>query len=60
MEGMVALSAPVLDHRGRFIAAIAFHGPTPRLTVDIALSHLETLKSASRDLTEALFATTDD
>jgi DNA-binding IclR family transcriptional regulator len=60
MEGMVALSAPVLDHRGRFIAAIAFHGPTPRLTVDIALSHLETLKNASRDLTEALFATTDD
>lgn len=55
MEGMVALSAPVLDHRGRFIAAIAFHGPTPRLTVDIALSHLEMLKQASRDLTEALF-----
>lgn len=55
MEGMVALSAPVLDHRGRFIAAIAFHGPTPRLTIDIALSHLETLKQASKDLTAALF-----
>lgn len=55
MEGMVALAAPVLDHRGRYIAAIAFHGPTPRLTIDIALSHLEALKKASRDLTEALF-----
>ncbi len=60
MEGMVALSAPVCDHRGRFIAAIAFHGPTPRLTVDIALTHLETLKRASMDLTEALFSVPDD
>ncbi len=56
MEGMVALAAPVLDQRGRYIAAIAFHGPTPRLTIDIAKGHLEMLKEASRDLTEALFA----
>ena len=60
MEGMVALSAPVCDHRGRFIAAIAFHGPTPRLTVDIALTHLEALKKASMDLTEALFSAPED
>jgi len=57
MEGMVALATPILDHRGRFIAAIAFHGPTPRLTTDIALTHLEMLKKASQDLTEALFIT---
>ena len=59
MEGMVALAAPVHDRKGRFVAAIAFHGPSPRLTIDIALRHLDLLKQASRDLTEVMFAEND-
>lgn len=32
MDGMVAIAVPVLDTDGRFLAAIACHGPTVRLS----------------------------
>ncbi len=55
MDGMVALSVPVTDPEGRYAASLAFHGPMPRLTLDIALEHLEALREASRDLTAVMF-----
>lgn len=54
MEDMVALSVPVLDPDGRFMAAVAFHGPYPRLTTELALEHLPTLREASRRLSALL------
>ncbi|MEM5470880.1 IclR family transcriptional regulator [Hoeflea sp. AS60] len=34
MEGMVAIAVPVMDEAGRFLAAIACHGPNVRLSLD--------------------------
>lgn len=34
MEGMVAIAVPVTDEAGRFLAAIACHGPNVRLSLD--------------------------
>jgi len=56
MEDMVAIAVPVADAEGRFIAALAFHGPTQRISVDYATGKLPILKEASRKITDALFA----
>lgn len=55
MEGMVALAVPVTDPNGRYAASLAFHGPMPRLTLDICLGHLGALQQAARDLSSVLF-----
>lgn len=55
MEGMVALSVPVTDPNGRYAASLAFHGPVPRLTIDIALRHLPMMRREARALSAALF-----
>lgn len=49
-EGMVALAVPIKDASGRFVAAVAFHGPTQRLTPEIMLGHLETLQEGAAQL----------
>jgi len=56
MIGMVALAVPVLDREGRFVAALAFHGPTQRLSIKSALEQKQVLLNASTRLTEALFS----
>ena len=50
MDGLVALAVPVTDETGRFIAAIAFHGPVQRLTPEAALSHLPVLQNAALEI----------
>ncbi|MEM9732721.1 MAG: IclR family transcriptional regulator [Pseudomonadota bacterium] len=49
-EGMIALAVPVLDGEGRFMAAIAFHGPTQRLTYDVLMDHLEAMREGAGKL----------
>lgn len=51
-DGMVALSVPVRDDRGRFVAALAFHGPTQRLSVDAMLEKKEILLEGAERLKE--------
>ena len=34
MEGMVACAVPILDDQNRFIAALAFHGPAIRISLE--------------------------
>lgn len=54
MEGMVALAVPVTDSDGRFIAAIAVHGPTQRMSVDGTIAKKEVMQSAAERLHVAL------
>lgn len=54
MEGMVAIAVPVIDTNGRFVAALAFHGPTIRLTIDNLIARKGVLIEASKQLTHAL------
>lgn len=50
IEGMVAIAVPVRDTQGRFIAALAFHGPLQRLTVSVAKEKLDVLHQAAQRL----------
>lgn len=54
IEGMVALAVPVQDASENFVAAVAFHGPKQRLSVDEAISRRETLFSAAARLRDAV------
>ena len=56
MEGMVAIAVPVTDPHGKFVAALAFHGPTQRLSVDSITEKKELLQTAAQKLQEAVFA----
>ena len=56
LEGMVAIAVPVTDTTGQFMAALAFHGPTQRLTVDEAIARKELLIDAANKLRTALFS----
>ncbi|WP_425044226.1 IclR family transcriptional regulator [Primorskyibacter sp. S87] len=59
LEGMVAIAVPVTDPSGRFVAALAFHGPTQRISLPDAVKETEFLKTAASRLSNALFLTTD-
>lgn len=55
MDGMVAIAVPVTDARGRFIAALAYHGPTPRMTLTGAMAQVSFLQDAAKRLGDTLF-----
>ena len=57
IEGMIAIAVPVTDHAGRFTAAIAFHGPVQRISIDYAIEKLPVLQAAASKITDALFMT---
>ncbi|MEM7499848.1 MAG: IclR family transcriptional regulator [Pseudomonadota bacterium] len=52
MEEMIALAAPVRDREGRYAASLAFHAPLPRLDLEAALDHRDTLRTAAAQLTD--------
>ena len=55
IDGMVAIAAPVNDNRGRFAAALAFHGPTQRISIENALARKDILTEAANQLADSLF-----
>jgi DNA-binding IclR family transcriptional regulator len=48
MQGMVAIAVPVSDEAGRFLAALAYHGPSIRLNEAHFLSNKSLLQDAAR------------
>lgn len=54
MEGMTAIAVPVTDDDGRFLAALAFHGPTMRLDEAYLLQHKPFLVDAAHRLARTL------
>lgn len=54
MQGMVAIAVPMVDTQGRFLAALAFHGPCMRLTLDKLIEGKPMLLEASRRLTAVM------
>lgn len=55
MEGMVAISVPVHDASGRFVAALASHGPTQRFSIEAAIALKPVLQEGAKQLSAALF-----
>lgn len=56
MEGMIAIAVPITDTAGRFAAALAFHGPTQRISIADAIARKGTLQTAATRLRDALFS----
>lgn len=54
VDGMVAIAVPVTDRAGRFIAALAFHGPCMRLTLESLLEGKPVLLDAARRLADVI------
>lgn len=50
MEGMIAIAVPVKNPQGQFMAALAFHGPTMRLSIEEASARLPDLREAAEKL----------
>lgn len=54
-DGMVAIAVPVTDPNGRFVAALAFHGPVQRLNVEEMISRKHHLLEGAEALKTAFF-----
>ncbi len=50
MQGMIAVSVPVKDHRGRMYAGLALHAPVSRMPLGQARSFVPLLREASTEL----------
>lgn len=55
MEGMIAIAVPVLDHKGRFLAALAFHGPSMRLDIESIIDRKDVLIEGAEKLSRVIF-----
>ena len=56
VEGMHAISVPINDKQGRFMAALAIHGPSARMTPSAALARKDVLVDGAQRLSETLFS----
>ena len=50
VDGMIALAVPIKEARGRFYAAVAFHAPVVRMSLDSAREYIPRLQQAADDL----------
>lgn len=56
MKGMRAIAVPVTDNTGRFVAALAFHGPSQRLSVSVMKERCHVLLAGAQTLKQGLFS----
>lgn len=54
LEGSVCLAVPVNDLHGRICAAVAVHGPAPRMTLKKGLSFLPAMRRAANEIAATL------
>ena len=55
MVGMTAIAVPVLDAQRNFVAALATHGPSQRMSIAQAKERLPSLQKGAELLQNALF-----
>lgn len=55
IDNLVAVAVPVQDPNGRLFAALAFHGPTQRLSLEEAEAQIDVLTSAASQLSKIIF-----
>ncbi|NVK19958.1 MAG: IclR family transcriptional regulator [Methylocystaceae bacterium] len=54
MEGLIAVCTSIVDANERTVAYLAFHAPTPRMSLNEAIKHLPTLRNAAEKLSNIL------
>ncbi len=54
IDGMTASAVPVHDAKGRIFATVAVHGPTFRLPMSRAISHVPALKRAAKAIEQTM------
>jgi DNA-binding IclR family transcriptional regulator len=54
LEGSVCLAVPVTDANGRLCAAVAVHGPAPRMSLKKGIEHLPALRRAAKAIATTL------
>lgn len=54
IPGLVAVAVPIRAPNGRMLATLATHGPVVRMPFDKALSHVDRLRTAARELAKDL------
>jgi DNA-binding IclR family transcriptional regulator len=54
MADMIALAVPIMETNGRLMATLSFHAPTQRFDIARAVTYLEALQEASRELSELI------
>lgn len=52
---MVAVSVPILDKQGRFLAALYVHGPTVRVSLDDLMAFVPRLQQGANDVQTLVF-----
>ncbi|MBL6845493.1 MAG: IclR family transcriptional regulator [Planktomarina sp.] len=55
ISGMVAIAVPITDDQGRYVASLAFHGPSQRLTVEKVISQKDVLLKGAQTMRDVLF-----
>lgn len=59
IDNLIAVSVPIFDPNEGLFAALAFHAPKQRITLDQAEEHVETLRRAADKLAVILFGQPD-
>lgn len=54
LDGTVCLAVPVTDRKGRICAAVALHGPTPRMSLSKGIKNLPALRRAAKALASTI------
>ena len=57
LDGSVCLAVPVVDPRGRVFAAVAVHGPAPRMTLRKGYTFLPAMRRAAASIAATLVPT---
>ena len=58
-DNMFAIAVPVFDHRKRYYAALATHGPKQRFSKKQALALVDQLKNYAAQITALTFGSDD-
>ena len=60
IHGMLAVAVPVLNTEGKMMSSLAVHGPSARLTMEVARGHIDRLRQAAADLAAVVCDDPDD
>jgi len=52
--GMTAVAVPVLDKTGRYVASLAVHAPSSRMTIEAAKSYVDQLLSSAAEIGQGI------